>query len=210
MWSKVRRLPLSVRLYISLATVLAGIFGLIWWSLVDAHAAPCAPIVCVPLPSLPAPQPSGFATPPPQPQAFGTPTASARPTATPSPSPGVGQPPVQAPLPGQDVGLTALAQGAENGASGLSKQLNSQLNAPNAGGNWFLPIYNKMTTIGVWILLIALLLAVLQYIASRRLGLVASSWFGWAPGSIGITAVAIAVTNLALAITDALCAYVLA
>jgi hypothetical protein len=76
-------------------------------------------------------------------------------------------------------------------------------------GDWFRPLYSKMTTIAIYVLLLCLLLAVLQYIVHRRFGMVAASWFGWAPGSIAITALAITVTNLLLAITDGFCAYML-
>ena len=196
----------AARLYFGAVLALTLAFGVVYWQAERVQAANCAPVVCVPFPSLPAP--SGFATP--QPGAFATPRPSATPSPSAAPSPGVGQPPVPgAQIPGQDVGLTALAQGALNGAAGLSKPLNDLVNGPNASGTWFLPIYNKMTTIGVWVLLIALLFAVLQYLVARRFGTVASAWFGWAPASVGITATAIAATNLLLAITDGLCAYML-
>src|SRR5437899_1626966 len=119
MWSRFRRLSLSTQLYFGLVAFLAIVFGVTWWSVRQAEAAPCNPLVCVPMPTLPPPQRSGF------PQAFQTPTP--RPTANPSPTALPGPPgPLQL---GQDVGVTALAQASAGAAGGMAKHLDSQLNA---------------------------------------------------------------------------------
>jgi hypothetical protein len=203
MWSRFRGLSLSTRLYFGLVAILMIAFALTWWSVRQAEAAPCNPLVCVPMPTLPPPQPSGF------PQAFQTPTPP--PTANPSPNPSpTALPGPPGPLQlGQDVGVTALAQASAGAAGGMAKHLDSQLNAPNISGDWFRPLYDRMTTIALWVLVFCLILAAVQYVISRQFGQVMGAWFGWAPGSIAITALGITVTNLLLAITDALCAYML-
>ncbi len=211
MWSRFRRLPLAVRIYFGLLAVVTVLFSTAYWQLLQAEAAPCNPLACVPLPTLAAPQPTQFPTGQPKHGAFTTPTPSPRPTSSPTLGP-TQLPPlgVQAPVQGQDVGVTALAQAAAGSAGGLAQQLHHQLTAPNISGDWFRPLYSRMTTIALYVLLFCLLLAAVQYIVSRRFGVVAGAWFGWAPGSIGITALGMTLTNLLLSITDAFCAYMLA
>lgn len=167
-------------------------------------AAPCVPnVTCLPLPVLPTPQASA--------QPFSTPTPSARPTPSPSPTqaPGPTPGPGTAPAPGQDVGVINTAVSAANGAAGLSKQVSGLLTAPAMSGDWFAPLYQRVVAIALYVLLFALLAAVVQFLVHRRLGIVAGSWFGWAPASIGITATNFTLTVLALGICDGLCAYIM-
>jgi hypothetical protein len=187
-------------------TVLGGVLSL------SAAVAPMmvlaaeVPIPCVPVgPCLPVPP--GLPKPPaPGPR----PTPLPSPTAAPTPP---GQPPVPGPAPGPaigtDVGIGSLQAWVENGGSWQARLLQGILTGPNWGGDWFLPIYDRMTTIAIYVLLLCLLLTVLQFLLHRRFGIIAVSWLGWAPGSIAITAVAITLTNLALAITDGFSTYML-
>ena len=187
--------------------------GLALVASVSAHAAPgpaslpCIPnLTCLPLPT---PRPI-FPTPHPPPSPGPLPTA--RPTPEPSPTATTGPTPAPLPAPGlgQDMGLGSVIAFAGRGAQWPMTQMAHWLNQPQPAGDWFIPIYQRMMTIGAILLLPFLLLAIVDAIRFRDLELLVRAVAIWLPLSVVLTMVAVGLVEAALAVTDELTDYVLA
>jgi hypothetical protein len=194
---------------------LAAAIGLI--TSVAAHAAapaagpvplPCIPhVTCLPpnpLPPFPTPRPPLPPIPVPQPTA--TPTPEPSPTATTAPGP------VPAPAPGlgRDMGLGSVVAFAAQGARWPMNQMVHWLNQPQPAGNWFIPIYQRMMTIGAVLMLPFLLLAIVDAVRHRDLGMLADSVAIKLPLAVVFTMIAVGLVQAGLSITDELTDYVLA
>ncbi len=197
---------------IAVAFALAA--GLALVASVTVHAAsgplpgPCLPITCRPLPTLkppilPTPRPP-FPTPTPQPTAFPTPAPS--PTRVPGPGPA----PLPAPGLGQDMGLSAVVKFAASGAQWTANHMTDWLHRPQSSGNWFVPIYQRMMTIGAVLLLPFLLLAIFDAVRFRDLGMLVKAIAIWLPLAVVLTMVAVGIAQAGMAVTDELTDYVFA
>ncbi|HSR23122.1 MAG TPA: hypothetical protein VLW53_06200 [Candidatus Eisenbacteria bacterium] len=190
--------------------------GLALVASVTAHAAPGLPPPCVPhvtcLPFPTSKPPTTFPTPHPSLPPIPTPRPTAAPTPAPSPTlaPGPGPAPLPAPGLGQDMGLGAVVKFAASGAQWTSSHMTDWLHRPQSGGNWFIPIYQRMMTIGAVLLLPFLLLAIFDAVRFRDVGMLVKAVAIWLPLAVLLTMVAVGIAQAALAVTDELTDYVLA
>jgi len=151
----------------------------------------------------PLPLPTGIAIPTPRPTA--TPTANPGPTPlpgpVPGPAPGVGIP--------TDVGFDALAQKVYAGAAWFLPQLFPMLSAPAGDSNWFWELYRRMENIGALLLLLFLVLGLVTALIQRDLWLMLKVPFLYLPVAIGVTIIAIQLTQLLMAVVDGFTVYML-
>jgi hypothetical protein len=171
------------------------------------QAAP-APVPCpggIGLGCVPLPVPTGIPIPGPTPRPSPTPTLAPGPTPLPGPVPtpadGVGFP--------TDVGFNALAQKVYAGASWFLPQLFPMLTTPAGDSNWFLELYRRMENIGALLLLLFLVLGLITALIQRDLGLMLKVPFLYLPVAIGVTIIAIQLTQVLMAIVDGFTIYML-
>jgi hypothetical protein len=117
------------------------------------------------------------------------------------PAPGVGIP--------TDVGFGALAQKVDASASWFLPQLFPMLTASAGDSNWFLELYRRMENIGALLLLLFLVLGLVTALIQRDLWLMLKVPFLYLPVAIGITILAIQVTQLLMAVVDGFTVYML-
>ncbi|HSR24080.1 MAG TPA: DUF3824 domain-containing protein [Candidatus Eisenbacteria bacterium] len=199
---------------VAVAFALAAALALV--ASVSVHAAPppipppCLPnLTCLPPPTfkppiLPTPRPPGPPAPSPQPTAAPTPAPS------PTTAPGPGPAPLPVPGLGQDMGLGAVVKFAASGAQWTSSHMTDWLHRPQSGGNWFIPIYQRMMTVGAVLLLPFLLLAIFDAVRFRDLGMLVKAVAIWLPLAVLLTMVAVGIAQAGMAVTDELTDYVLA
>jgi hypothetical protein len=182
--------------------------GLALLASVSAHASPPVPVPCVPNITCPPPIPRPpFPTPKPPipiPQPSATPTPETSPTATTGPGP------VPVPGFGQDMGLGAVVKFAASGAEWPMTQMDSWLRQTQPAGDWFVPIYQRMMTIGAVLMLPFLLLAIVDAIRFRDLEMLVKAVAIWLPLAVILTMIAVGLVGAALSVTDELTDYVLA
>src|SRR5262252_1458392 len=168
-----------------------------------ADAGPPAPcpgpigLVCGPVPV-----PTGI-LPGPSPRPSPSPTFAPGPTPLPGPvpAPGVGIP--------TDVGFDALAQKVDASASWFLPQLFPMLTASAGDSNWFLELYRRMENIGALLLLLFLVLGLVTALIQRDLWLMLKVPFLYLPVAIGVTIVAIQLTQVLMAVVDGFTVYML-
>jgi hypothetical protein len=144
---------------------------------------------------------------------------------TPSPAPQ----PTSAPVP--DLGtpqqnLEAVAQWMAGGAHWMLCQVGgllglpgtqapqgadcpSSVSQPETSGDWFSPLYQKMVDIGGLLMLPMLLLALLQALLKRELGMALRAVFGYVPLAVVLTAISVGLTQALIAVSEAFTNYVL-
>ncbi len=150
----------------------------------------------------PVPLPTGIPLPGPSPKPSPTPTLQPPgPTPPPMPAPGVGVP--------TDVGFDALAQKVYAGGSWFLPQLFPMLTAPVGDSNWFMELYRRMENIGALLLLLFLVLGLATALIQRDLGLMLKVPFLYLPVAIGVTLIAIQLTQVLMAIVDGFTTYML-
>jgi hypothetical protein len=151
----------------------------------------------------PVPVPTGIPIPGPTPR----PSPTVQPGPTPIPGPG--------PVPGPgigiptDVGFGALAQKVYAGAGWFLPQVFPMLMAPAGDSNWFLELYRRMENIGALLLLLFLVLGLITALIQRDLMLMLKVPFLYLPVAIGVTIVAIQLTQLLMAVVDGWTLYML-
>lgn len=198
---------------VAVAFALAAALALI--ASVSVHAAGPVPVPCTPITCLPTPRPPIFPTPRPLPTSrppLPSPQPTVAPTPAPSPTlaPGPGPAPLPAPGLGQDMGLGAVVKFAASGAQWTSSHMTDWLHRPQAGGNWFIPIYQRMMTIGAVLLLPFLLLAIFDAVRFRDVGMLARAVAIWLPLAVLLTMAAVGIAQAGMTVTDELTDYVFA
>jgi hypothetical protein len=164
---------------------------------------------------------SGRILPTPTSPTIPTPTSSSLPTPSPSPTtepgpgptPGPGPlPPVPAPQVGipTDVGFGALASKVYAGAGWFAPQLYPMLTTSTPGdSSWFMELYRRMENIGALLLLLFLVLGVVTALIQRDAVLMLKVPFLYLPIAIGVTVLAIQLTQTLMAIVDGFTVYML-
>ncbi len=179
---------------------------------VSAHAAEPVPLPCIPSPICHPPTTRPFPTPRPPtepgPQPTATPTPSPSPTTPPGPGPGPA--PQPAPGLGQDMGLGSVVAFAARGAQWPLTQMFNWLKQTQPAGDWFLPIYQRMMTVGAVLMLPFLLLAIVDAVRFRDLEMLVKAVAIWLPLAVVLTMIAVGLVEAAMAVTDELTNYVLA
>jgi hypothetical protein len=108
------------------------------------------------------------------------------------------------------MGMGAVVKFAASGAQWTSSHLPDWLHRPQSGGNWFIPIYQRMMTIGAVLLLPFLLLAIFDAIRFRDLGMLVKAVAIWLPLAVLLTMVAVGIAQAGMVVTDELTDYVFA
>ncbi|HLG92231.1 MAG TPA: hypothetical protein VKY15_04525 [Acidimicrobiales bacterium] len=130
-----------------------------------------------------------------------------QPTPSPSPSPTLEPPP-----PGEvaGIGLEQVQWWVLSSAGHELQQLRPVVTQPTlAPGDWFRPLYGRMTAIAVWLLGLFLLLAVLQALVRGDLSLLGEAVLKHLPAAVLATAGVVSFTLLLMRVTDDLCGFVL-
>ena len=209
------------RLLSRLMRALPLVIAVLPLTVVTAAAAPDPPIPCPGGLCLPVPvQPS---TPVIQLPIQPRPSPSA--TAEPSPSPLPPLPPGPAPVPTTPKdNLQAVSQWVFGGANWSVCQIPGLLQFSVAAQkcppdqiavrlpeprDWFAPIYRRMIEIAGLLMLPMLLLAFLQALLRRELGMALRAAFGYVPLAVVLSAVAVSLTQTLLSVTDGLSDFML-
>ena len=131
-----------------------------------------------------------------------------QPTPSPSPSPGEEPAPTAGPAgpSGTDQVQWWVLSSAGHELQGLKPVITQPTLAP---GDWFKPLYGRMTAIAVWLLGLFLLLAVLQALVRGDLSLLGEAVLKHLPAAVLATAGVVSFTLLLMRITDDLCGFVL-
>ncbi len=163
--------------------------------------APPPPVDCLVNCVLPGPTPVQF-----QPNPSPTP----RPTAQPSPGPT--QPP--APVPGvgelpHDFGIKALVEWIYGGVHWGLPQLPSIIAQPIQPADWFWPLYQRMETIAVWLMLLFLVIGATAAMVRQDIVLLFRVPFIDLPVACLLTAGAVVLVQQLMLITDNLTLYML-
>jgi len=156
-----------------------------------AVSVPCLP--GVDCPAAPLPSSSGQQGPRPAPQ--------------PSASPGLQAP--AAASGSRDQGIGALISWVAGGAEWTSQHLPEWLSQPAGTGDWFIPVYQRMMSIGALLLLPFLLLAIFDAIRWGDPGVLVRSALIWLPLAVLLTISAVGIVQAGMAATDQLTNYVL-
>jgi len=129
----------------------------------------------------------------------------AQPMTSPSPSPGE-EPPGEV----AGIGLEQVQWWVLSSAGHELQQLKPVVTQPTlAPGDWFRPLYGRMTAIAVWLLGLFLLLAVLQALVRGDLSLLGEAVLKHLPAAVLATAGVVSFTLLLMRVTDDLCGFVL-
>jgi hypothetical protein len=130
-----------------------------------------------------------------------------QPTPSPSPSPTVESPP---PDEAAGIGIQQVQWWVLSSTSHELQQLKPVVTQPTlTPGDWFKPLYGRMTAIAVWLLGLFLLLAVLQALVRGDLSLLGEAVLKHLPAAVLATAGVVSFTLLLMRITDDLCGFVL-
>jgi hypothetical protein len=99
---------------------------------------------------------------------------------------------------------------AASGAQWTANHMTDWLHRPQPSGNWFVPIYQRMMTIGAILLLPFLLLAIFDAIRFGDLGMLVKAVAIWLPLAVVLTMAAVGIAQAGMAVTDELTDYVFA
>src|SRR5579884_1849811 len=129
----------------------------------------------------------------------------AQPMTSPSPSPGE-EPPGEV----AGIGLEQVQWWVLSSAGHELQQLKPVVTQPTlAPGDWFRPLYGRMTAIAVWLLGLFLLLAVLQALVRGDLALLGEAVLKHLPAAVLATAGVVSFALLLMRVVDELCGFVL-
>jgi hypothetical protein len=126
----------------------------------------------------------------------------------PSASPGL-QGPVTSTTSSRDQGIGALISWVAGGAEWSSQHLPEWLSQHAGKGDWFIPVYQRMMSIGALLLLPFLLLAIFDAIRWGDPGILVRSALIWLPLAILLTISAVGIVQAGMAATDQLTDYIL-
>jgi len=126
----------------------------------------------------------------------------------PSASPGL-QGPATNVASSRDQGIGALISWVAGGAEWSSQHLPEWLSQPAGKGDWFIPVYQRMMSIGALLLLPFLLLAIFDAIRWGDPGVLVRSALIWLPLAILLTISAVGIVQAGMAATDQLTDYIL-
>jgi hypothetical protein len=134
------------------------------------------------------------------------------PSPTAQPSPGPTQPP--APIPGigdlpHDFGIKALTQWVYGGVHWSLPQLPSIVAQPSQPSDWFWPLYQRMETIAVWLMLLFLIIGATAAMVRQDLVLLFRVPFIDLPIACVLTAGAVVLVQQLMLITDNLTLYMI-
>ena len=131
-----------------------------------------------------------------------------QPTPSPSPSPDPGSAPPAGVV--GELGTEQVQWWVLSSAGHELQQLRPVVTQPTlAPGDWFRPLYGRMTAIAVWLLGLFLLLAVLQALVRGDLSLLGEAVLKHLPAAVLATAGVVSFTLLLMRVTDDLCGFVL-
>jgi len=137
-----------------------------------------------------------------------------RPSAAPSPEPSPGPTQLPAPIPGlgelpRDFGIKALIQWVYGGVHWSLPQLPSIVIQPAKPVDWFWPLYQRMETIGAWLMLLFLIIGATAAMVRQDLVLLFKIPFVTLPVASLLTAGAVVLTQQVMLIADNLTLYML-